>query len=286
MARPNASDLIFNKDGSVYHLSLKPKDISDVIFTVGDPGRVHRVSSQFDSIDFEMNKREFITHTGMLNGKKVTVMSTGMGTANIEILMLELDLLANYDFKKSKFKSKKKSLNIIRLGTSGSMQSGLTVGSILLSESAVGLDNLMEFYLYEESKNQKAFSEEVKNHLDLNLNPYTADADLELLEKYNHESFVKGVTVTCPGFYGPQGREINLQIRDPKLLEKLSYFNSQDKWLTNFEMETSAYYAFAQMLGHKALSVNAILANRVTGRFSSNPNRIVDRMIRLVLEKF
>lgn len=285
MGVSNASDLILNKDGSVYHLSLKPKDISDVIFTVGDPGRVHRVSSHFDSIDFEMNKREFITHTGTINGKKVTVMSTGMGTANIEILMLELDLLANYDFSKKKFKAKKKSLNIIRLGTSGSMQSGLSVGSILLSESAVGLDNLMSYYFYKENKAQKEFSEEVKNHLDVDVTPYTADADEDLMEQFSNDSFVRGVTVTCPGFYGPQGREINLEIKDNKILEKLSYFHCQGKWLTNFEMETSAYYAFAKMLGHKALSINAILANRITGRFSSNPNRIVDRMIRNVIEK-
>lgn len=286
MTHPNESDLIFNKDGSVYHLSLKPNDIADVIFTVGDPGRVHRVSSQFDSIDFEMNKREFITHTGMLNGKKVTVMSTGMGTSNIEILMLELDILANFNFKTGKFKSKKKSLSIIRLGTSGSMQTDLSVGSILLSESAVGLDNLMAFYFYNESEKQKEFSNEVRNHLDLDISPYTADADEELLNRYNHESFVKGVTVTCPGFYGPQGRETNLEIRDPKLLEKLSYFNFQDKWLTNFEMETSAYYAFAKMLGHRALSVNAILANRITGKFSANSNQVIDKMISLVLDKF
>ncbi len=285
MAKLLASDLILNKDGSVYHLSLKPGDIADIIFTVGDPGRVHRVSSQFDSVDFEMNKREFITHTGKIGSRKVTVMSTGMGTSNIEILMTELDLLANFDFKKFQFKPKRKSLSIIRLGSSGSMQADLPVGSILLSESAVGMDNIMAFYPFVEKAESAEFSSKLRENLKVDVKPYTVGANRELYDHFKGEPLVSGITVTCPGFYAPQGREINLPISDPKILETLSYFNHDGKWLTNFEMETAAYYAFGEMLGHKTLSVNAILANRVSGRFSKNPNKIIDRMIKIILER-
>lgn len=285
MAKPAASELILNKDGSIYHLSLKPKDISDIILTVGDPGRVHRVSRHFDSIDFEMNKREFITHTGRIGNRRLTVMSTGMGTSNIEILMTELDLLANYDFSKQQFKARKKSLSIIRLGTSGSMQAGLPVGSILLSERAIGLDNMMAFYPFEEKKSCAELSEQLAQKLEIDVKPYTVDADQELFNQFKGEPLISGITVTCPGFYAPQGREIRLRTRDPKILEKLSYFNYKDNWLTNFEMETAAYYAFAEMMGHKALSVNAIIANRISGRFTQNSNKIVDRMIRLILDR-
>jgi uridine phosphorylase len=285
MNKPSPTDLILNADGSVYHLNLKPENISDIIFTVGDPGRVYRVSSHFESIDFEMNKREFITHTGIYKGKRVTVMSTGMGAANIEILMTELDILANYDFKNEKFKTKRKKLNIIRLGTSGSIQSDLPVGSILLSEIAVGLDNLMAFYNFKEEEDLKEISDKINELIHLDIHAYTVKCNKSLMEKFEGDPFVKGLTLTCPGFYAPQGRELKIQIKDNKIIDKLNYFNHNGNWLTNIEMETSAYYAFGQLLGHNTLSLNAILANRISARFSKNPYKIIDRMIKLALDR-
>lgn len=285
MNKLSASELIQNKDGSIYHLSLKPKDISDIIFTVGDPGRVHRVSQHFDDVDFEMNKREFITHTGRIGKNRYTVISTGMGVSNIEILMNELDLLANYDFAKGRYKKRKKALTIIRLGSSGAIQPSLPVGSVLLSEFAVGLDNLLSFYNYQEEGEEQEIKEIIENGLDGIGSVYVGSADKDLFNQFNSEEFQTGITLTCPGFYAPQGRELNIPIKDKKLIDKLSFIHHNQKWMTNIEMETSAYYAFGKLMGHKCLSVNAILANRSSGRFSKNPNKIIDRMIRMILEK-
>jgi uridine phosphorylase len=278
-----ASELIINPDGSIYHLFLKPDQLASLIFTVGDPDRVALVSRYFDRVEFQINKREFVTHTGWLNGKRVTVMSTGMGTDNIEILMTELDALVNVDLQTLDIKPEKSSLQIVRLGTSGSMQADIPVGSILAAEIGIGMDTLMTFYP-ELSGNQdlgKAIQEELK----LGFVPYQASASKSLLTKLDGQ-FLNGVTLTCPGFYGPQGREVRLKPRFEQMIERLSSINDQGKRLTNFEMETAGYYAMGELLGHQMLSLNAIVANRPLKQFDPEADKTVDRMIQAALELF
>lgn len=278
-----ASELIINPDGSIYHLFLKPDQLASLIFTVGDPDRVALVSRYFDRVEFQINKREFVTHTGWLNGKRVTVMSTGMGTDNIEILMTELDALVNVDLQTLDIKPEKSSLQIVRLGTSGSMQADIPVGSILAAEIGIGMDTLMTFYP-ELSGNQdlgKAIQEELK----LGFVPYQASASKSLLTKLDGQ-FLNGVTLTCPGFYGPQGREVRLKPRFEQMIERLSSINDQGKRLTNFEMETAGYYAMGELLGHQMVSLNAIVANRPLKQFDPEADKTVDRMIQAALELF
>lgn len=278
------TDLIINKDGSVYHLNLRPKDISDKIIVVGDPGRVHRVSQFFDSIDFEMNKREFITQTGKYKGKRLTVISSGMGTGNIEILMHELDAIFNIDLSKREPKSRRKKLQIVRVGTSGSIQEDLRIGTHLATEFAFGLDPLMQFYDYKPKGYEKDLADQLKETLELEYTPYCFKGSESLLEKFR-DCTVVGNTVTCPGFYAPQGREIRVPIRYRDIIQRLNYFHHEDVWLTNLEMETAGYYAFGRLLGHEVLSLNAILANRIRKTFSKNPNKPVDDLIKKVLER-
>ncbi|MCU0402901.1 MAG: nucleoside phosphorylase [Algoriphagus sp.] len=249
-----ASELIINSDGSIYHLHLKPEHLASTVFTVGDPDRVALVSKYFDQIDFKTQKREFVTHTGWKNGKRVTVMSTGMGTDNIEILMTELDALVNVNLETRLIKSEKNSLQIIRIGTSGSMQADLPVGTMLASEIGIGMDTLMTYYTL-------------------------------LLEKLDKE-IVKGVTLTCPGFYAPQGREVRLKPRFDQMIERLAGLKIGEKRLTNFEMETAGYYALGKLLGHEMLSLNAIVANRPLKKFDQEAEKSVDRLIQKALELF
>ncbi len=278
------TDLILNKDGSVYHLNLKPRHISENIITVGDPSRVFAVSKYFDDIKFEMNRREFITHTGTYKGKKVTVISTGMGTDNIEIFFTELDALVNIDLKTRKEKSEKKSLRIVRVGTSGSLQEDIVLGTHLASDYAVGIDSLMCFYKLPQNKFEKGIADQLQKKLRLPYPPYVVNGSHELKEQIAYD-MVEGNTVTCPGFYAPQGRRVRLDLKIPKLLEELNYYHNKEFWLTNFEMETAAYYAFGRMLGHEVLSVNAILANRIKDGFAKNPTQIVDSLIKKVLNR-
>ncbi|ADR23561.1 phosphorylase [Marivirga tractuosa] len=278
------SELILNKDGSVYHLSLKPQDISDVILTVGDPSRVHKVSQYFDKITFEMNKREFITHTGIYKGRKLTVMSTGMGTDNVEILMTELDALANINLKKRENKVKKKSLKIIRIGTSGGLQQDLPVDSLLASQFAIGIDTLMQFYDLERTEAESNVESALQLEIGLPFRPYCVEGSSSLLKHFSDGMNI-GNTVTCPGFYAPQGRQLRAPIRFPKIAESLSMFHYGDLWLTNFEMETAGYYAMGRLLGHEVLSCNAIVANRMSHQFSKNSDKTIDGLIKLVLDK-
>ena len=284
MAKISETDLILNPDGSVYHLNLLPKHISETIVTVGDPSRVYLVSQFFDEVEFEMNKREFITHIGKYKGKKITVISTGIGTDNVEIFFSELDALINIDLKTREPKARKKKLKIIRIGTSGALQEDFAVGAHLASDYAVGLDNLMTFYDLPMDDFETGIAHDIQKKIGLPFMPYVVKGS-ESLHKQVGFDMVRGNTVTCPGFYGPQGRALRIPIRFPRLIEDLNYYHKGDFWLTNFEMETSGYYAMARLLGHDVLSVNAIIANRVKNKFSKNPNKVVESLIQKVLER-
>ncbi len=286
MPRISEADLILNKDGSVYHLNLLPKHISETIITVGDPSRVYRVSQYFDDVEFEMNKREFITHVGKFKGKRVTVISTGIGTDNIEIFFTELDALINVDLKTREPRGRRKKLKIIRIGTSGSLQEDIPLDSHLVTDYAVGLDNLMSFYNLEMDPFEETLAKDIQKKTKTAFTPYVVKGS-SLLRKQYAPDMIVGTTITTPGFYAPQGREIRLPLKYPKLLEDLSkYYNkANDLRLTNFEMETAGYYAMARLLGHEVLSVNAIIANRAKGKFSKDPNKAIDGLIKQVLER-
>lgn len=278
------SELIINKDGSVYHLNLKPEHIADTVLAVGDPSRVHHISKHFDKIEFEMNKREFVTHVGQYKGKRITAISTGMGTDNIEIFFTELDALVNIDLKTREEKQEKRRLDIIRIGTSGSIQADIPVGAHLVSEYALGLDTLMYFYKFPQGKFERAVVKKLKKEAQLPFTPYLSKGSTKLMDKIG-KGMIKGNTITSPGFYAPQGRKIRLDLRLPRLLEDLNCFHYEDFWLTNFEMETAAYYALATMLGHEMLSVNAIIANRIEQKFSTNSQKTIDALILKVLNR-
>ncbi|MEM8893682.1 MAG: nucleoside phosphorylase [Bacteroidota bacterium] len=283
MASIKDSELILNKDGSIYHLNLKPEHISEYILLVGDPGRVHRISKFFDNVDFEMNKREFITHIGKYNGKRITVMSTGMGTDNAEIAMLELDALANIDFKTREPKSRRKKLKLIRVGTSGSIQDDIRIGSHVISEYGLGMDNLMAYYELPQTDFELSYSQTLRDYLGVTFTPYTVAGSSMLIQQIGQD-MIKGFTATSPGFYAPQGRALRVPIRYPKLIDRLVNFRHQDYWVTNFEMETAGLYALGRLLGHEVVSANAILANRSRGTFSKDPNKVVDSLIKKVLD--
>jgi len=280
------TDLILNKDGSVYHLNLLPKHISDTIITVGDPSRVYRVSQYFDDVEFEMNKREFITHVGKYKGKRVTVISTGIGTDNIEIFFNELDALVNIDLKTREPKPRRKRMKIIRIGTSGALQDDIPLGAHLATEYAVGFDNLMNFYNLENDGFEESIARDIQKKLALPFSPYVVKGSAAL-KQHVAADMITGNTITSPGFYAPQGRSLRIPIKYPKLLEDLTRYHnkSNDFWLTNFEMETAGYYALARLLGHDVLSVNAIIANRVKNKFSKDPNKVIDALIKKVLER-
>lgn len=277
------SELIINSDGSIYHLHLKPENLASLVFTVGDPDRVPMVSKYFDQIDFKTQKREFVTHTGWKNGTRVTVLSTGMGTDNIEILMTELDALVNVDFETREVTSQKTSLQIIRIGTSGSMQADIPVGSHLASSIGIGMDTLMSYY--PELGGDQSLAQAIQKELGLSFLPYQAPASSELLAKLD-EKFIKGVTLTCPGFYAPQGREVRLKPRFDQMIERLSAIQLGENRLTNFEMETAGYYAMGALLGHNMLSLNAIVANRPLKKFDSFAEKTVDYLIKNAFDIF
>lgn len=286
MPRISETDLILNPDGSVYHLNLLPKHISDTIITVGDPSRVYKVSQHFDDVDFEMNKREFITHVGRYKGKKITVISTGIGTDNVEIFFTEIDALVNLDLKTREPKSRKKKLKVVRIGTSGALQEDIPLGSHLFSNYAVGLDNLMQFYELPMDEFETKISADIQAKTGLPFKPYMVSGS-EMLKEQIGFDMIAGNTITTPGFYAPQGRVVRAQNKLPKLLDDLNYYHnkSSDFWLTNFEMETAGYYAMARLLGHEVLSVNAIIANRIKGKFSKDPDKVIDSLIKKVLER-
>ncbi len=286
MPRISETDLILNKDGSVYHLSLLPRHISDTIITVGDPDRVAHVSKYFDKIEVKISKREFITHVGTLRGKKLTVISTGMGTDNIEIFFTEVDALVNVDLKTRIPKTRKKKLKIIRIGTSGSLQQEVPLNAHLVTEYAVGLDNLMHFYNLEMDAFEEMTAKDIQHKTNVPFAPYVIKGSTILKKQIGFDMII-GNTLTAPGFYAPQGRSVRLPVKYPELVKSLTNYHGKEKdfSLTNFEMETAGYYALARMLNHEALSVNAIIADRIKNKFSKNPNEVIDGLIRKVLER-
>lgn len=281
------SELILNPDGSIYHLNLLPEDISSTIITVGDPSRVHLVTKYFDSIEIEKGSREFLTHTGVYKGKRITVISTGIGTDNIDIVFNELDALANIDFLTREIKNEKTQLDFIRIGTSGAIQADIPIDSFLLSSSAIGLEGLLHFYEAGQIRN-KDLEEQLNNFLGWkqhNITAYAVDSDENLRSKINSNRIRLGITVTNSGFYGPQGRSLRLTPKIHDFNNKLASFSYQNQQITNLEMETAGIYGLAKLHGHRAVSLNAILANRATGEFSTNASKTVDNLIKYTLEK-
>ncbi|GGF25600.1 nucleoside phosphorylase [Hymenobacter cavernae] len=284
------SELILNRDGSIYHLNLLPDHISDTIITVGDPARVALVSQHFDSIETQIHKREFVTHVGYYKGKRLTVISTGMGTDNIDILLNELDALVNIDFVTRTLRPHEEriALRIIRVGTSGALQADIPVGSHLVTEHAVGLDSLMQFYPLVETGLEVEVGTGVQQALGLDYRPYCVRGSDLLREQLGAGMFV-GNTLTCPGFYGPQGRVLRLDLRQPDLISRFQNFRYESAEgefrLTNFEMETAGYYALCRMLGHEVTSLNAIVANRATGEFATDSEAVVNDLIVKTLDR-
>ena len=282
-----ASELILNPDGSVYHLNLKPEQIAHDIIFVGDQNRVEKISSQFDTIEFSFQKREFKTHTGTLNGKRISVISTGIGPDNIDIVMNELDALVNIDLITRQPKTTLTSLNIVRIGTSGSLQADIPVDSFVMSKYGLGLDNMLRSYLVDEISNTN-MEEAFINHTHWDSRkgrPYVISCSEKLEQLIESDKIHKGITATAGGFYGPQGRVLRLEIQDKNLNSKMDNFKFEGNRITNFEMETAAIYGLSKLLGHNALSLNAIIANRATGTFSEDPYKAVDELIKYTLEK-
>lgn len=280
------SELIVTPQGCIYHLDLHPDEISDTIILVGDPGRVAEVSKYFDRIEHRKAHREFITHTGYIGSKRLSVVSSGIGPDNIDIVLNELDALVNIDFISREVNEQHRQLNIIRLGTSGSLQESLTVNSLVASTFGIGLDNLLHYYRYENNAEESFILNDFKNHTLLNGNPvqpYVVEGSVRLLN-YFTEGYIHGITVTCPGFYAPQGRRLRLPLAFPNLVNNLSSFRSGMHYITNFEMETSAIYGLGKLLGHHCLSLNTIIANRQTKTFTENAPLAIDKMIRKSLD--
>lgn len=282
-----ASEFILNKDGSIYHLNLLPENLADTVIVVGDPERVEKVTKYFDKVDIVIKKREFHTQTGFYRGKRITVISTGIGTDNIDIVLNELDALVNIDFKERKIKEQHTSLDIVRIGTSGSIQAEIPVDAFVQSEMAVGFDSLLHFYESKDIQLQD-FNKALSDHLQLSKEksaPYVVSGDEELSEQLFSEGIFKGFTGTNVGFYGPQGRVLRLPLQDDKLNDKMGSFSFRGKKVTNLEMETAAIYGLSKMLGHRAVSMNAIIANRATGEFSPDAGKTVDELIQYTLNK-
>ena len=282
-----SSELILNPDGSVYHLNLKPEHIASDIIFVGDPERVSKITQHFETVEFSTQKREFKTETGIYKGKRITVQSTGIGPDNIDIVMNELDALVNIDLNTRELKPNHTKLNIVRVGTSGSLQADIPVDSWVMSKYAIGLDNMLRSYLIEEYSDS-----DLEDAFILHTNwdtrkgrPTVVSCNATLENKIYSEKFHKGFTGTVGGFYGPQGRVVRLSIQDPELNHKMDTFNYNGTRMTNLEMETSAIYGLGKLLGHNCLSLNAIIANRAVGEFSSNPEKTVNELIAYTLDK-
>ncbi|GAA4270293.1 nucleoside phosphorylase [Hyunsoonleella aestuarii] len=281
------SELILNPDGSIYHLNLKPENIADTIILVGDQYRVDKVSKHFDSIEFKTQKREFKTHTGTFNGKRITVLSTGIGPDNIDIVLNELDALVNIDLNTRQPKENLKSLDIIRIGTSGSLQESVPVDSFVLGTHGLDLNGMLHSYRLDDICNpeiEKAFIKHT-NWSSNKATPIIIENSTKLEGKLYSKNTFKGITATLGGFYGPQGRVLRLALQDSSLNNKIDSFNFNGNKITNMEMETSAIYGLSKLLGHRAVSLNAIIANRSNGTFSKNPSKVIENLILYTLKK-
>ncbi|MBS1743619.1 MAG: nucleoside phosphorylase [Bacteroidetes bacterium] len=280
-----ASELIINNRGAIYHVNCRPEEIANTIITVGDPDRVKEVSKYFDKIEFTNQHREFVTHTGYIGNKRISVTSTGIGPDNIDIVLNELDALVNIDFETRTIKENLTSLNIIRVGTSGSLQKEIPVDSFVASTHGLGLDNLLNFYLHSNNEEEKQVLHAFNTHTQLHQGvtaPYINGASMQLLKEFVH-NFHQGITVTCPGFYGPQGRVLRMGLTQPLLIDRLTSFNFGAHRISNFEMETSAIYGMGKILGHHCLSLSAIVANRISREFSKDGNAAVENLIKQTL---
>jgi len=281
------SELILNNDGSVYHLHLKPEDIADTIIIVGDPDRVATVSKHFDTIQLKRQNREIHTHTGYYKNKRITVLSTGMGPDNIDIVINELDALANIDLDKRQKKAEHKSLNIIRLGTSGALQNEIKPGAFIVSKYGLGIDGLLNFYAGDKKNFNNDLSEAFEKHCNWDktlAKPYASPCSEELLNKLG-EGLTTGITLTAPGFYGPQGRVLRLKLANPDINKKIESFHFNGMKITNMEMETSALYGLGNLLGHNTLTICVAIANRVSKKFINDYKQNVEALIKDVLDK-
>jgi len=281
------SELILNPDGSIYHLNLKPENISNTLLFVGDQDRVEKITKHFDTVEFSTQKREFKTQTGTYKGKRLTVISTGIGPDNIDIVINELDALVNIDLKTRKKKEKLTCLNIIRIGTSGSLQKDVPVDSFVIGTHGLDLNGMLHFYQIDSICKPEVEDEFIKytNWSPKKARPIIIDNSDELEKIFDSDKVFKGLTATAGGFYGPQGRVLRLSLQDPDLNKKMDSFDFNGFRITNFEMETSVIYGLSKLLGHKALSLNAIIANRITGNFSKDPKKTVERLIEYALGK-
>ncbi|MBS1925645.1 MAG: nucleoside phosphorylase [Bacteroidetes bacterium] len=281
-----ASELIINQRGAVYHINTRPEELAHTIITVGDPDRVKEVSKLFDKIEFKNQHREFILHTGYLGNKRLSVVSTGIGPDNIDIVLNELDALVNIDFETRTIKPRLTSLKIIRIGTAGSLQREIATDSFVASTHGLGIDNLLNFYAYQKTEEDIQLLQYFKNHVQLQQDissPYINAASISLLKEFV-QGFHQGITVTCPGFYGPQGRVLRMGLASPKFIDRLSSFNFGNHRISNFEMETAAIYGMGKILGHQCLSLSAIVANRISGEFSKDGSVPVAQLIQKTLQ--
>ncbi len=288
MSRIAESELIINSRGAIYHLDLRPEELASTVVTVGDPDRVKEVSKYFDAIEVKRQHREFISHTGRIGKKRITVLSSGIGPDNIDIVLNELDALVNIDFETREIKKQLRPINIIRLGTSGSLQEDIPVDSFVASTHGLGLDNLLNFYRMEQNDEEKQLLHSFVTHTQIHGHigqPYINSGAPSLLKNFV-QGFHNGITVTCPGFYGPQGRILRLGIRNPQLIDRLTDFRFGQHRITNFEMETSAIFGLGKLLGHHCLAINAIVANRVKKEFSKDGMAAVEAMIKKFIQIF
>lgn len=275
------SELILNSRGAIYHLDVRPEELASFIITVGDPNRVAQVSKHFDKVELERQHREFITHTGYIGSKRISVVSTGIGPDNVDIVMNELDALVNIDFETRTIKPQHTSLNIMRVGTSGSLQAHIGVDSFVAGTHGLGIDNLLLFYRYTNNEEERQLLSNFMTHTGLDSHtsqPYIATASGALLKHFTQD-FHQGITVTCPGFYGPQGRVLRLGLQYPELVSQLTSFRFGNHTISNFEMETSAIYGLGKLLGHHCLSVNVIVANRINKTFTKDGALAIEQLI-------
>ena len=282
------SELIINEDGSIFHLHLKPENLADKVILVGDPGRVALVASHFENVECEVSNREFRAITGTFRGKRITALSTGIGCDNIDIVVNELDALANIDFKTRTENEQLRQLTLVRIGTCGGLQPYTPVGTYIASAKSIGFDGLLNFYAGRNQVSDLEFEAEFKKQVEWDLqlgNPYVACADKELLDTIAAEDMVRGVTIACGGFFGPQGRELRLPLQDPKLNEKIENFSYNGMQVTNFEMESSALAGLATLMGHKAVTVCMVIANRLAKEANASYKNTIDGLIEKVLER-